>query len=183
MAPDAPACRNSFPEGSWYRIQRCPCRRLRSAFEMLWIGQEWGCGHCAHFGFGSGRISARSGRVAYVFGSSQGLQGLECSSSPTSGTCFSCSEACEPLSVHILFTCGPLQGPFSFLAGAGRVVASLVFTRFLLFGLFGRLFTSSWWVWGRHDLRPTRRESVSPDAFRLSVTARRVCNVALRCSP
>ncbi|MET3934499.1 hypothetical protein [Arthrobacter sp. OAP107] len=31
----------------------------------------------------------------------------------------------------------------------GFVVASLVFTRFLLFGLFGRLFTSSWWVWGR----------------------------------
>jgi hypothetical protein len=40
------------------------------------------------FGFGSGRTSAGLTRIAYVFGSSQCLQGLECGSSPTSGTVF-----------------------------------------------------------------------------------------------
>ena len=38
------------------------------------------------FRFGSGRTSAGLGRIRYVFGSSQWLQGLECGSSPTSGT-------------------------------------------------------------------------------------------------
>ena len=38
------------------------------------------------FRFGSGRISAGLARIAYVFWTSQCLQGLECGSSPTSGT-------------------------------------------------------------------------------------------------
>ena len=40
-------------------------------------------------GFGLGRIGVGSGRIAHVSGTSQCLQGLECSSSPTSGTVFS----------------------------------------------------------------------------------------------
>ena len=56
-------------------------------------------------------------RIGDVFGGVAGFQGLAPGSSPTSGTCFPCSEACGPLSVHILFTCRPLPGPFSLLAG------------------------------------------------------------------
>jgi hypothetical protein len=40
-------------------------------------------------GFGLGCTDAGLTRIAYVFGSSQGLQGAEGSSSPTSGTVFS----------------------------------------------------------------------------------------------
>jgi hypothetical protein len=40
-----------------------------------------------------GRTWAELGRIRYVFWSSQCLQGLECGSSPTSGTCFPSSEA------------------------------------------------------------------------------------------
>jgi hypothetical protein len=38
------------------------------------------------FGLGLGRTSVELARIAYVFWSSQRLQGLECGSSPTSGT-------------------------------------------------------------------------------------------------
>ena len=40
------------------------------------------------------------GRIAEVFGGVAEIQGLEPGSSPTSGTCFPCSVACGPLSVH-----------------------------------------------------------------------------------
>ena len=46
------------------------------------------------------------------FGGAADFQGPEPGSSPTSGTCFPCSGACGPLSVHKLFTCRPLWGPF-----------------------------------------------------------------------
>jgi hypothetical protein len=39
-------------------------------------------------GVGLGHISAGLGRIAYLLWSSQHLQGMECSSSPTSGTRF-----------------------------------------------------------------------------------------------
>ena len=56
--------------------------------------------------------------LAKVFGGVADIQGLEPGSSPTSGTCFPCSGACEPLSVHKLFTYGPLRGPFLLVAVA-----------------------------------------------------------------
>ena len=52
------------------------------------------------FGFGLGRTHAGLARIPYAFGSSQCSQGRECSSSPTSGTCFPCSGACGPLNVY-----------------------------------------------------------------------------------
>ncbi|GEM_PF-4281873 len=74
--------------------------------------------HNVHtLGFGLGRTGAELGRIADVSGNSQRLQGLEPGSSPTSGTCFPCSGACEPLSVHKLFTYGPLRGLFLLAAG------------------------------------------------------------------
>ena len=50
------------------------------------------------------------GRIAEDFGGVTEIQRLEPGSSPTSGTCFPCSGACGPLSVHKLFTDGPLWG-------------------------------------------------------------------------
>jgi hypothetical protein len=48
---------------------------------------EFGGVHIVHtLGGGSGRTSAGLARIGYVFRSSQSLQGLECGSSPTSGT-------------------------------------------------------------------------------------------------
>jgi len=64
------------------------------------------------FGFGPGRTGVGSGRIPYVSGGVQCLQGMESGSSPTSGTCFPCSGACEPLSVHKMFTYRPLRGLF-----------------------------------------------------------------------
>ena len=58
-------------------------------------------------GFGLGRTGAGSGRIPYVSGGGQCLRGLECSSSPTSGTCFPCSGACGPLNVYK----SPFMGP------------------------------------------------------------------------
>jgi hypothetical protein len=56
-------------------------------------------------------------RIGDVFGGVADFQGMAPGSSPTSGTCFPCSGACEPLSVHIMFTCWSLWGPFSLVAG------------------------------------------------------------------
>jgi hypothetical protein len=84
------------------------CRSWRVAPET----ENWGCGQCPHPGFGPGRTGVGSGRIPYVSGGSQCLQGLECSSSPTSGTCFPSSEACGPLSVDRSPFMGPFGGPF-----------------------------------------------------------------------
>jgi hypothetical protein len=67
-------------------------------------GQNEGVHNVHTLGFGSGRASAGLARTGDVFGGVAVLQRLECSSSPTSGTCFPCSGACEPLGVHKLFT-------------------------------------------------------------------------------
>jgi hypothetical protein len=50
------------------------------------MGRIGGVDSVHTFGFGLGRTSVGSGRIRHVSGSSQCLQGLECSSSPTSGT-------------------------------------------------------------------------------------------------
>jgi hypothetical protein len=51
--------------------------------------RKGGVDNVNRFGPGLGRTSAGLARIAYVFWSSQCLQGLECGSSPTSGTVFS----------------------------------------------------------------------------------------------
>ena len=48
----------------------------------------WGVYNVHTLGFGLGRTGAGLGRIPHVFGSSQCLQGRECSSSPTSGTAY-----------------------------------------------------------------------------------------------
>jgi hypothetical protein len=53
----------------------------------------WGVYIVHTLGVGSGRMWVGSGRIPYVSGGVQCLRGLECSSSPTSGTCFPCSGA------------------------------------------------------------------------------------------
>jgi hypothetical protein len=50
------------------------------------VGPKEGVHNVHTLGFGSGRTGGGLGRIADVFGSSPCLQGLECSSSPTSGT-------------------------------------------------------------------------------------------------
>ena len=67
-------------------------------------GKKEGVHNVHTLGFGSSRISAGLGRIGEVFRGVAEIQGLEPGSSPTSGTCFPCSGACEPLSVHKLFT-------------------------------------------------------------------------------
>ena len=92
----------------------CRAPRLGSAAVALWVCfvLKRCVDNVITFGVGLGRTSAGLARFAYVFGSFQCLQGLECGSSPTSGTCFPCSGACEPLSVHKMFTYRPLRGLF-----------------------------------------------------------------------
>ena len=67
----------------------------------------WGVYNVHTLGFGSGRTWAGSGRIPHVSAGAQCLQGRECSSSPTSGTCFPCSGACGPLNVYK----SPFMGP------------------------------------------------------------------------
>ena len=65
------------------------CEKVRSsriAILLLRICQKVSVDNVHTYGFGSGRISVGLARIAYVFWASQRLQGLECSSSPTSGT-------------------------------------------------------------------------------------------------
>jgi hypothetical protein len=76
------------------------------------IDQKRGVDTVNTLGAGLGRTSAGLARIANVFGSSQRLQGRERGSSPTSGTCFPLSGACEPLTVHKLCWMGPFGGLF-----------------------------------------------------------------------
>jgi hypothetical protein len=55
---------------------------------LLKIGQKESVDNVHTLAFGLGRTSAGLARTRHVFGTSQRLQGLECSSSPTSGTVF-----------------------------------------------------------------------------------------------
>ena len=48
--------------------------------------RRWRVDNVHTLGFGPGRTGCELGRIGYVSGSSQCSQGLECSSSPTSGT-------------------------------------------------------------------------------------------------
>src|SRR5439155_3795032 len=65
---------------------------------------------CTPPAVGLGRTSAGLARIAYVFGSSQCFRGLECGSSPTSGTCFRRSEGLWPSDCAQVFFYGLLRG-------------------------------------------------------------------------
>jgi len=79
-------------------------RRTRSMrvrlFGRALAGQDRGVDSVHTLGLGLGRTGAGPGRIGEVFGGVADIQGLEPGSSPTSGTCFPCSEACGPLSVY-----------------------------------------------------------------------------------
>ena len=78
--------------GNRHRRRTLNCRAPWSgSAAVAWslkICQEVHVYNAHTFRFRSGRISAGLGRIAYVFWTSQCFQGLECGSSPTSGTVF-----------------------------------------------------------------------------------------------
>ena len=83
------------------------CRALSGRVRLFGAGlwwEKWGVDSVHTLGHGLGRTGAGLGRIPYVWAGAQCLQGPEPGSSPTSGTCFPCSGACKPLSVHKLFT-------------------------------------------------------------------------------
>jgi len=90
---------------------------------------------------------------ARIFAGVADLQGEAAGSSPTSGTRFPRSGACGPLSVHKLFTYGPIRGPFSLVAGgvASCLLSSLsrrFVLRYLLMDGLGRgNMTRGNWSW------------------------------------
>ena len=92
-------------------LPRSPVWGARQSFGAQ-ICQKGAVDNVNRFDLGSGRISAGLARIRHVFWTFQCLQGLECGSSPTSGTCFPCSGACEPLSVHKMCCRGPFGGLF-----------------------------------------------------------------------
>ena len=95
-------------DGLWDRGSRAVSRRLLVPSMLLPQGKKGGVHNVHTLGFGLGRTSAEPARIAYVFWSSQCLQGLECGSSPTSGTA-------DPL----------VEGDFCFNVCTKLVVASL----------------------------------------------------------
>ena len=91
------------------------CSSYRSEIGVE-VGKKEGVHNVHTLGFGSGGTGCGLARIGDVFGGVADILGLEPGSSPTSGTCFPCSGAWWPLSVHKLFTYGPLRGPFCCLA-------------------------------------------------------------------
>jgi hypothetical protein len=92
------------------RVRSLACRPKRRIWRVYIVHTS---------GFGPGRSGAGLARLPHVSGTSQCLQGRECSSSPTSGTCFPCSGACEPLNVYKSPLMGPCRGPFLLVAKTG----------------------------------------------------------------
>jgi hypothetical protein len=83
------------------RVLTAACRSASAGYRFEDLGGDGlGVYIVQILGLGLGRTGAGLGRIPHVSRSSQRLQGLECSSSPTSGTCFPCSGACGPLSVY-----------------------------------------------------------------------------------
>ncbi|MDQ0618187.1 hypothetical protein QFZ33_002211 [Arthrobacter globiformis] len=122
------------------------CTSLGQSREML---TKRGCGQCPHLGLRIRLYRYRTGPDCGCFWGSGGFSEGAAGSSPTSGTCFPCSGAYEPLSVDKLFTCGPLRGPFS-IGGrcCGRLAPSFSGRRsWCLLPVHGRD-----WL-GQHDLR------------------------------
>jgi hypothetical protein len=70
----------------------------------------WGV-HIVHtLGFGSGRMSGGLGRIAESSGERRIFKGWNPVRAPPRAQCFRRSAARGPLSVHKLFTYGPLRG-------------------------------------------------------------------------
>jgi hypothetical protein len=80
----------------WLAVSLVPTQR----FGLPGMWQKRSVYKVHTFGFGLGRTSTGLVRIGYVSAGLQSLQGLECSSSSTSGTCFPCSGAYGPLDVY-----------------------------------------------------------------------------------
>ena len=85
------------------------------------------------FGFGLGRTTVELLWIPYVSAGAQCLPGLECSSSPTSGTCFPCSGACGPLLGHLrggrrLGSCSRVRRRPMVAGGYGEVLVDYYLT-------------------------------------------------------
>jgi hypothetical protein len=77
--------------------------------------------HNVHtFAVGLGRIGDGLGRIGYVSGEAQCLQGLECSSSPTSGTVFPEVSGVLPSDCAQIFSYCLLRGLFCWWPLLGR---------------------------------------------------------------
>ena len=82
-----PAFCHASSRASVHSTAAFPGRGARQSLCVGWKNCVKGGVYNVHtFRFGSGCISAGLGRIAYVFWTSQCLQGRECGSSPTSGT-------------------------------------------------------------------------------------------------
>ncbi|GAA3316098.1 hypothetical protein GCM10017710_26820 [Arthrobacter ramosus] len=90
MGPE-PAVEDPGPEDFRYYIElpRTLSGSAAVGSVLLEVCRGRGVDTVNRFRFGLGRTSAGLGRIGYVFWSSQCLQGLECGSSPTSGTVLS----------------------------------------------------------------------------------------------
>ena len=88
MGPE-PAVGTPGPEDFRQNIELPrPGRRARQSFGAVWRWQKESVDNVHTLGLGLGRAPVGSGRIPYVSAGVQCSQGLECSSSPTSGTAF-----------------------------------------------------------------------------------------------
>ena len=79
-------------------------------------GENWGCGQCPHFGSRTGSYWCRTGPNCGGFRGSGGYSRAGVRFESHLGHVFSLFRGLEPLSVHNLFTYGPLRGPFLWVA-------------------------------------------------------------------
>ncbi len=99
----------------------------------LMHGEKVGVHNVHTRGFGFGCTGIGLGRIREVFGGVAYFQGMAPGSSPTSGTCFPCSGAFKPLSVHKLCCEGPLRGLFHWWLVVWPVASFLSWIGGLLF--------------------------------------------------
>ena len=118
--------------------KRRTCRCGRGSFGEAFCGENWGVDSVHTLHLGLGRTAAGLGRIAEVSGGVADIKGWNPVRVPPRAQCFPCSGACEPLSVHKLFTYGPLWSPF--------LLVEVVVARRLLLLVRAAvlLFTRSW---------------------------------------
>ena len=104
---------------------------------MVLESMKLGCVQGTHFGLRTGSYMRAVQAGFRMFPRESSVGGGEYGSSPTSGTCFPCSGACEPLNVYKSPLMGPYGGPFLSVAVALWRLLLLTWTAVLLR-------TSSW---------------------------------------